>query len=46
MAVNLRPTQLRIGDLIARSPDGGQPPLSKFPERAIVENGEIHVLPL
>ncbi len=46
LAINLRPTQLRIGELIARSPDGGQPPLSKFPEKAIVENGEIHVLPL
>ncbi len=46
LAINLRPTQLRIGDLIARSPDGGQPPLSKFPEKAVVEQGEIHVLPL
>lgn len=46
LAINLRPTQLRIGDLIARSPDGGQPPLSKFPEKAVVEDGEIHVLPL
>lgn len=46
LAINLRPTQLRIGDLIARSPDGGQPPLSKFPEKAVVEHGEIHVLPL
>ena len=44
-ALNLRPTQLRIGDLIARAPDGGQPPLSKFPEKAIVEEGEIHVIP-
>jgi septum site-determining protein MinC len=46
LAINLRPTQLRIGDLIARAPDGNQPPLSKFPEKAVVENGEIHVLPL
>ena len=46
LAINLRPTQLRIGDLIARSPDGGQPPLSKFPEKALVEDGEIHVHPL
>ncbi|MBM3268463.1 MAG: hypothetical protein FJZ01_12510 [Candidatus Sericytochromatia bacterium] len=46
LAINLRPTQLRIGDLIARAPDGNQPPLSKFPEKATVENGEIHVLPL
>ncbi len=44
-ALNLRPTQLRIGDLIARAPDGGQPPLSKFPEKAVVEEGEIHVVP-
>ncbi len=44
-ALNLRPTQLRIGDLIARAPDGGQPPLSKFPEKAVVEDGEIHVVP-
>lgn len=44
-AINLRPTQLRIGELIARAPDGGQPPLSKFPEKAVVDNGEIHVLP-
>jgi septum site-determining protein MinC len=45
-AINLRPTQLRIGSLIARSPDGGQPPLSKFPERAVVEDGEIHIHPV
>jgi septum site-determining protein MinC len=46
LATNLRPTQLRIGALIARSPDGGQPPLSKSPEKALVDNGEIRILPL
>lgn len=46
LAINLRPTQIRIADLIARSPDDGQPPLSKLPERALVQNGEIHVIPL
>lgn len=44
VALNLRPTQLRIADLIARAPDGGQPPLSKHPERAEVRGQEIHIL--
>lgn len=46
VATNLRPTQLRIGSRIARSPDQGTPPLSKHPEIALVENGEIHISPL
>lgn len=46
VATNLRPTQLRIGSKIARSPDQGAPPLSKHPELAVVENGEIHINPL
>ncbi|HEY9897604.1 MAG TPA: septum site-determining protein MinC [Pantanalinema sp.] len=46
VATNLRPTQLRIGSRIARSPDAGSPPLSKFPEIALVENGEICINPL
>lgn len=44
VALNLRPTQLRIADLIARAPDGGQPPLSKHPERAEVRGQEIHIV--
>ncbi|MEB3298881.1 MAG: septum site-determining protein MinC [Candidatus Sericytochromatia bacterium] len=44
VALNLRPTQLRIADLIARAPDDGQPPLSKNPERAEVRGQEIHVV--
>lgn len=46
VATNLRPTQLRIATRIARSPDQGSPPLSKFPEVALVEEGEIHISPL
>lgn len=46
VATNLRPTQIRIGSRIARSPDAGSPPLSKFPEIALVENGEICINPL
>ncbi|MNX58249.1 Septum site-determining protein MinC [compost metagenome] len=46
VATNLRPTQIRIGTRIARSPDAGSPPLSKFPEIALVENGEICINPL
>ncbi|MBI6546022.1 MAG: septum site-determining protein MinC [Cyanobacteria bacterium NC_groundwater_1444_Ag_S-0.65um_54_12] len=46
LAINLRPTQLRIGELIARAPDGMQPPPSKNPEVATVEDGEIHICPL
>lgn len=46
VATNLRPTQLRIGTKIARSPDQGAPPLSKHPEMACVEHGEIHINPL
>lgn len=46
VATNLRPTQLRIASRIARSPDEGTPPLSKFPEVALIENGEIHISPL
>lgn len=46
VATNLRPTQLRIATRIARSPDQGTPPLSKFPEVALIEDGEIHINPL
>lgn len=46
VATNLRPTQLRIASRIARSPDQGTPPLSKFPEVALIEHGEIHINPL
>lgn len=46
VATNLRPTQLRIAGRIARSPDQGTPPLSKFPEVALIEHGEIHINPL
>lgn len=46
VATNLRPTQLRIATRIARAPDAGSPPLSKFPEVALVEDGEIHIRPL
>lgn len=41
----LRPTQLRIGSLIARSPDGG-PSGPAVPECARVESGAIHIHPL
>lgn len=41
----LRPTQLRIGHLIARSPDGG-PTGPAVPECARVEAGAIHIHPL
>ena len=33
-----------LADLIARSPDGNQPPLSKQPERAEVRGNEIHIV--
>lgn len=46
VATNLRPTQIRIASLIARSPDAGAPPLSKFPEIACIKDGEIHISPL
>lgn len=46
VATNLRPTQIRIANLIARSPDAGSPPLSKFPEIACIKDGEIHISPL
>jgi septum site-determining protein MinC len=46
VATNLRPTQIRIAGLIARSPDAGSPPLSKFPEIACIKDGEIHISPL
>lgn len=46
VAINLRPTQLRIAGHIARSPDSGDPPLSFHPEYAWVSGGEIHIAPL
>lgn len=46
IAINLRPTQIRIAGYIARSPDAAAPPLSKFPEVARVQNSEIHIIPL
>lgn len=46
IATNLRPTQIRIASLIARSPDAGAPPLSKSPEIASIKDGEIHISPL
>jgi septum site-determining protein MinC len=46
IAVNLRPTQIRIAGFTARSPDQGAPPLSKHPEVARVQDGEIHITPL
>lgn len=46
IAVNLRPTQIRIAGFMARSPDQGAPPLSKHPEVARVQDGEIHITPL
>lgn len=46
IATNLRPTQIRIASLIARSPDAGAPPLSKSPEIACIKDGEIHISPL
>lgn len=46
IATNLRPTQIRIAGLIARSPDDGAPPLSKSPEIASIKDGEIHISPL
>lgn len=46
VAINLRPTQIRIAGFIARSPDSAAPPLSKYPEVARIQDGEIHILPL
>ena len=48
MAVNLRPTQLRIAGHIARSPDQAEvaPPLTYMPEFAQVRNGKMHISPL
>lgn len=46
IAINLRPTQIRIAGYIARSPDTAAPPLSKFPEVARVQDSEIHIIPL
>jgi len=46
VAINLRPTQIRIASFIARSPDSAAPPLSKYPEVARIQAGEIHILPL
>lgn len=46
IAINLRPTQIRIAGYIARSPDTVAPPLSKYPEVARVQNSEIHIIPL
>lgn len=46
VAINLRPTQIRIAGYIARSPDTVAPPLSKYPEVARVQDSEIHIIPL
>lgn len=46
IAINLRPTQIRIAGYIARSPDTAAPPLSKYPEVARVTSSEIHIIPL
>jgi septum site-determining protein MinC len=46
VAINLRPTQIRIAGFIARSPDSASPPLSKYPEVARIQDDEIHILPL
>lgn len=46
VAVNLRPTQIRIAGKIARSPDHGAPPLSKTPEVASIVGAEINISPL
>lgn len=46
VAINLRPTQIRIAGFIARSPDSASPPLSKYPEVARIQDNEIHILPL
>ena len=46
IAINLRPTQIRIAGYIARSPDTAAPPLSKYPEVARVSDSEIHIIPL
>ncbi|HBN08871.1 MAG TPA: septum site-determining protein MinC [Cyanobacteria bacterium UBA8530] len=46
VAVNLRPTQIRIAGKIARSPDHGAPPLSKSPEVASIVGGDINISPL
>lgn len=46
IAINLRPTQIRIAGYIARSPDSAAPPLSKYPEVARVTDSEIHIIPL
>lgn len=46
IAINLRPTQIRIAGYIARSPDAAAPPLSKYPEVARVQDSEIHIIPL
>ncbi len=46
IAINLRPTQIRIAGYIARSPDTAAPPLSKYPEVARVSESEIHIIPL
>ena len=48
MAVNLRPTQLRIAGHIARAPDQTEvaPPLTYLPEVAQVRDSKIHISPL
>lgn len=46
VAINLRPTQIRIAGFIARSPDSASPPLSKYPEVARIQDNEIHIMPL
>jgi septum site-determining protein MinC len=46
IAINLRPTQIRIAGYIARSPDTIAPPPSKHPEAARVQDSEIHIIPL
>lgn len=40
-ALRLRPTQLRIASLIARSPDGAVPQAERGPELAEVVDGRV-----
>lgn len=45
VALRLRPTQLRIGNLIGRPPDGDGGPEPNWPEMAAVRDGEIVIDP-
>lgn len=46
IAMNLRPTQIRIAGYIARSPDAAGASASRYPEVARVQGSEIHIVPL